>query len=611
MARLHEATDTSEGDSASPADPNRHIRSYLVDYLSFPHSPGSAVLLTGAWGSGKTFLVRKVIEKHAPMDSTVLSVSLYGLTGRREIVEALLLARYPVLANAPAIRNAVRFNHTLADVPTVGPPEAVAYVFDDLERCAMPITEAMGFINLLVERDGRKVVVLVNEENLTSRPDGVDYAPAKEKVVGRSFTVKPDFDSAFESFVSQVDSEPTASFLRRMRADVRSMFHQSGIENLRILQQTMWDFERVYGQLREEHQRNVEAMAVLLRLFFALSFELRGDRLKAEDLIGRIGNAYAGLFDKSAPPNRLRAAGSRYPGVALHDTILPDEILYEILIDGFVDAQALVAAVDQSSWFRRDEEPSWRTVWHAFERPDEETEVAAVKLIEEFNRRAFVRPGEMLHVFGQMLKLSDFGITQWTRTETVTECRKYIDDLRAEGRLAPPASPTVDHTRFGSYAGLGFDQRNGPEFNALWGYLREQSRLAELDRHPQMAEELLRLLKEDPPSFAERIGPSRSVEQGLAQTPVLAATNAAAVADVLVQLPSLQFNEVLQALSGRYELGAFRRTLGPELPWAKRLEADLLRRAENFQGFKRERIRQMVAWTLSARLAEAQGEEEH
>ena len=39
-------------------DKNKHVKDFLDYYLNFSREPKYAVMLNGAWGTGKTFLIK-------------------------------------------------------------------------------------------------------------------------------------------------------------------------------------------------------------------------------------------------------------------------------------------------------------------------------------------------------------------------------------------------------------------------------------------------------------------------------------------------------------------------------------------------------------------------
>jgi hypothetical protein len=137
-----------------------------------------------------------------------------------------------------------------------------------------------------------------------------------------------------------------------------------------------------------------------------------------------------------ANPTRLSIANSRYAAVELYDSILPDNVLVDVLVRGMVDPAQIREAVNASAWFVTGDEAAWRTVWHAFERNDEDVAKAAKKLAKDFHDRAYSRSGEVLHVFGEMLWLAEIDASEWSTERTVTACRTYVDDLRKDGRLS-------------------------------------------------------------------------------------------------------------------------------------------------------------------------------
>ncbi len=247
------------------ADPNQHVREYLSYYIGFSTPPRYAVLLSGRWGAGKTHQARKIIgellsapdplpksgfswgatPRTRPAKRYVL-VSLYGLRTPQEIDDAMVAALYPWTTSdgikiAASVGKAV-LKHAKVELPQLKSGDLInrmsadVFIFDDLERARMPVTDALGYINQLVERDGCKVVVLANEDELK---DNKDYQRGKEKLIGKTLLVEPDFDSAFDDFLTHVSHRITRELYSRLRVDIRNVYEQSALQNLRILQQTL------------------------------------------------------------------------------------------------------------------------------------------------------------------------------------------------------------------------------------------------------------------------------------------------------------------------------------------------------------------------------------
>lgn len=87
------------------ADANKHIQDYLKYYIEFPHPPKYAVMLNGAWGIGKTHLVRKLLREHFKGSEKKLPykyVSLYGVESVEELDSAVLAAHFPILDSKAA-----------------------------------------------------------------------------------------------------------------------------------------------------------------------------------------------------------------------------------------------------------------------------------------------------------------------------------------------------------------------------------------------------------------------------------------------------------------------------------------------------------------------------
>ena len=85
------------------ADKNQHVRDYLTYYLRLAHSPHFAVLISGPWGIGKTYLLKKFLQEHFGQEQNqYVYISLYGLSTTDEIDDAMFQAIFPILTGTGA-----------------------------------------------------------------------------------------------------------------------------------------------------------------------------------------------------------------------------------------------------------------------------------------------------------------------------------------------------------------------------------------------------------------------------------------------------------------------------------------------------------------------------
>jgi hypothetical protein len=413
------------------------------------------VLISGPWGIGETYLLKAFLnEKFGDDKGRYVYVSLYGLSTIEEIDDALFQAIFPILTGT-AVKVVGRVAKAGLKFLKVDPGDwnikdflnkfdARIYVFDDLERCEAPINKVLGYINQFVEHGDTKVIIVANGAEI--HPDE-DYTRRREKLIGKTLQLQSAFDEAFMHFCSNIAHEGAREFIKANAAEIATIYTMGGLNNLRILQQTIWDFERFYAALLPGHRNNNDAMVTLLRLLFVLSFEFKAARITEDDLRGGRGMmAMAQVaLDKDKKKTPMMQVGERYPAVDVNDNVLSNELLVHYLVRGIVDPEVLHGELKASRFFVvvADEDP-WRTVWHWLERTDAEIEVSIAKMEEQFDLRVFTQEGEILHVFGLRLFLSDRGIPPFSRAELVTQGKQYVDDLCTAGIFKNRSSRELD-----------------------------------------------------------------------------------------------------------------------------------------------------------------------
>jgi KAP family P-loop domain len=590
-------------------DKNRHVTEYLSYYLSLPHPPQYAVMVNGPWGIGKTYLVKEFLRRQVGDEKKYVYISLYGLTTIEEIDAALLQGAYPALGWQVAKigaklgkvllkRIGLESDLTISDLMQRFIAEA--YIFDDLERCDAPINKVLGYMNEFVEHDDAKVIIIANEQEI---PNSNAYLSRREKLIGKTLEVQSAFDEAFRHFLSLIDEQQAREVLEQLSAEIASIYHQSELNNLRILQQTMWDFERFYRATASSHRGNSEAVTALVRLLFALSFELKAGRIKLDDLQSRMRpNALpAAAMRDGEPTSALAMAGKRYPEVDLTDQIVSDAVLIDVLVRGIVNSDAIKSCLDKSRFFVAvADEPAWRTVWHWFERTDDEVKTAFNELEGQFLRREFTITGEMLHVFGLRLFLSKIGVLQESFKDVVADCKCYIDDLYTAHHL-DGAVDVLSEVRFGGYGGLGIHENDSQEYRELVSYLELKTKQAAKNRYPEQAQVLLREMEQDPDLYLRRLCFTNSPDNSYYQIPILASISPEFfVSTVLKQHPAHQ-RRIFVAFKARYEHGGLQGHLASERPWLAAVRDQLVEKANSLPPIGRYRLLKILNGILRLR----------
>lgn len=589
--------------------PNRHVYEYLTYYLGLTHSPQYAVVINGLWGIGKTYLIKRFLQIHYGEERRYVYISLYGLTKIDDIDSALFQAAYPVAAKLTAVGArlgsiALKYLGTDADIK-INARDILArlnqelYVFDDLERCGMPIDQVLGYINEFVEHQGAKVVIIANEREIE---DNAAYRKRREKLIGKTLEVQSAFDEAFAYFTSLIDFPDAKSLFKKKAADIAEIYEQSGLRNLRILQQTMWDFERFFRSLSDTHRNNDEATSTLLRLLFVLSFELKAARLHETDLSERTNRLIAAMERQEGKnSSAMSKAGQLYPDIDLSDPILPNEILVDVLVKGIVDGAMIRTALDQSRHFISVADEPWRTAWHWFDRNEQDVVNALEKMEIAFAKREFTVVGEILHVFGIRLLMSKIGVLQKSLAQIVSEGKEYVDALYDQRRLSVPVpTGSLDiGLAFAGYGGLGIHETQSSEYQDLAAYLQSRRKQALEDSYPDKGRALLTEMRSDTHLYFRRLCLTNSAENLYYDTPILAAIEPKEFVRTCLSISPAGQRTVFMVFQDRYQNGRLEGSLAPEKAWLIQVKKLLLEAAAQMSPVGRYRLTCMIDASLA------------
>ena len=288
---------------------NKNIENFLNEYMINP-DPQYAVFLKGNWGCGKTFFVNNWLnsyKKKIPEEQILkpVMVSLYGLSEIKQITAAINKALYPILCGRAAkvgktltkFLSAIVLKHEvdvdkdnnfdfeielgldsvllLFSSEDNSVKKGKLLIFDDIERCEMPMKRLMGYLNYFVELCHSHLIIIGDERKMTDEQK-IIFSDFKEKTIGREFEISTNVRSAIENFTEQ---EPTNEFIRKHITTIEKVFSMTDCQNLRILRQALWDFGR-FEETMIEFSKESKYEHVMLHILgsYIISYcEYRGE----------------------------------------------------------------------------------------------------------------------------------------------------------------------------------------------------------------------------------------------------------------------------------------------------------------------------------------------
>ncbi|WP_321791828.1 P-loop NTPase fold protein [Burkholderia pyrrocinia] len=576
---------------------NTQIEGFLRYYLALDLAPQYAVMVRGQWGSGKTFFMERQLERYRETGGKALYVSLYGIASVKEIEEEFFRQLHPVLASkgmavaSKVARGLIKATlkidfgdhgpvsgSTSIGVPDISLPEylknttGMLLVFDDLERCVIPLSELLGYINYFVEHDGYKDVLIANEKEILDRNEenkkpSTDYARIREKLIGKTFEVEADLEAAIQSFIPEIESDPAREQITRNLDNVCALYETSGYRNLRHLRQALMDFARVFDLLEEPYQQNNALTSHLLTLFLVYSFEMKSGNLSEDDLRTMGKMAFRNLLRSrsEAEENAARRVEAKYAKFVPRETLLPDSMWASLMSTGLVDQNELREAVRNSGYFPK-EESEWVRLWNFTSLEDEQAEGLIAKVSDDFNKNAFREAGVLLHVTGALLMMASLGVYRVARQGILRQAIANVDALRQSGDLRESTFNFSSGSTEG-FAGLGFQSNDSPELLQLKTYLRDQIRKAQEDAYPGEAARLLELVADDPEKFVRSVTQCNHADSQFYSVPILMHADPQAFVAKLVDSTASAQWLMRSAFRERYQHDFYLGSLVPEADW--------------------------------------------
>ncbi|WP_273834015.1 P-loop NTPase fold protein [Serratia marcescens] len=610
---------------------NQHIEDYIDNYYKLTKEPGYAILLKGKWGTGKTWFIKRTLSKykdHAKKKDKYLYISLYGMTNFDDIDNEFFKQLHPVLSSKTMdvvgkvakglLRTSLKIDldgHNSVNVspqmPNFELPDFLKdtseflIVFDDLERASIPLESIMGYINHFVEQQGRKVIIIANEDEIFDADEktkiketknaqsasGGDtkttaYRRIKEKLIGKTFEVKPNFDGALKNFITEIGSDTAREYYSKNLRVISDIYHESEYKNLRHLKQALWDFEILLSHLNKSFLKNYELLNHLLKLFLILSFEIKSGNLNVEDIPDFAHLqilTYKAQSDTEISNSVIYKISQRYTNEVLNDFIFKHSTWIDILDSSIFNTMDINDAINESIYIRTSETPRWLVLWNARHITQEELDETLQLIKEDINSHSIKEAGIILHLAGIYLWLSDESIIENTKQEIVDTTCNYIDYMAKEGLLTKDSLQDVRYRETESWGGHGFFEKDTEEFKTISDYLAKKTDDALISEYPVHAEMLVNLMKTNAQQFFQTVIFSNNSENKYYDLPIFSHITPKSFVDAIMATPVNMRKYIGMTFSRRYK-DSFGRPLSDEVNFLQGVIAILKNIRQSNQG---------------------------
>lgn len=243
------------------------INEVVKDYLETPKTD-YALMITGDWGSGKTFFIKNSLFDYiANIESLITSpkgtilkyrpvyISLFGVTNSIDVLERIQLEINPWLKSKLLVYSQLiiskiwaKFGFSISKndlkdfVSIFNIARNIVLFFDDLERIAKEadISNIIGQINQLTEHQQLKVIIVCNSKKTKKL-----FSKTNEKTIRFASLYIPDVISIYDEIITNY-ADNYRQFLSDKKGLILDVFDKIEYKNLRTLRFILDTFQKVF-----------------------------------------------------------------------------------------------------------------------------------------------------------------------------------------------------------------------------------------------------------------------------------------------------------------------------------------------------------------------------
>lgn len=575
-----------------------------IGYYCSLNEPKYGVLVTGAWGVGKTFQVCKALEGRK-----FIYISLFGIDNTQDVYDAVFAKMNPYKSMAKQSANKLKSTNLSAfgfSAPIGGFIDGVArvlikehidadipIVFDDLERCPIPLNDKMGIVNHYVEHLGCKVIIIAHDSKIEK-----ELSSSSEKTIGSIFEVTPDVQHALEAFLSEASS--ISSNIEDFGEVIFNVFMESGVASLRILRYGILDAAHYISLIDEEYIKDISSVSKSISILCAFIFQFRNGNIRKEDCNGDLRKFYySSIVSREKEENKtpINQLFWQYSTVDFRvDTISMKEIS-EIVFSGSFDKDSINICYKQSiSANSPSSIQAWR-ILYSYESVDDEVVRSALRrLRNDLRNHDITDAGDVLHSFAILMYLSSENIIQKSVSSILKDGKRYVDFLYREKKIEAWNAGWTSSTEFRTGAnGYSFWSQKpfDDDFNELKSYLITARKNKLVEDLRIKAEQCLDLIQVSGSDFYSLVCFTNGGDNTYCQIPFLHLVPPTKFLKAWMKSPKSNWYFIASAIRDRYKNGELDTVLSEEDEWRDSVLDGLRKEIAKASGVSELRLRRL------------------
>lgn len=463
---------------------NQHIRDFLDYYLNRCQEPDYAVLITGCWGSGKSYFIRNYLTGNAVVKDfltdvekyRVIYVTLFGAKTRAEMDQRVFEKLHPVLSSKGmklglnAVQIVSRMLSPDSGVAVNGlsvlskafiksqkkqPAKKVVVVFDDVERADIPVPELLGYLNEYVEHLHIPCILVADqerwEEAKTCQEDKAtlhSLSSTQEKVIGKTFQIQTEPQEVLDSWLKDgSDCCPVGARAKKVLAEHKKLLVQimeaNDLRNYRALRHTLIDFERFIGGdalnaiVTNSFLENKEFLLLLLADFICIQYAFHIGELNPKH-IGETTSVERLVTKKSEkiPLTMWEKVNQRFEHINRISTNTGDYggrwmlIWKKWLSQNRIDSADVQALIRDSIWFDRKNEYRLGKIYTWFSLNDEDGKKALDAFDLALEKQKLLKPNEIFALFYRLYWYAQAGALKERGEAFYDKMVHYVESVK-------------------------------------------------------------------------------------------------------------------------------------------------------------------------------------